>query len=394
MSALPDPAGAQVRRLGWLHFLNDFTLDFITPLLPAGLGPAWLALAEGTADAIGHAVRVASARASDRQGRRAPWVRAGYAVNAWARALIALGWALGWPIWIAACRAADRLGKGLRAAAADALIADWTEGPERARAYARMRWMDHLGSALGGMAAAAAAWWLQSSDLWLAIVALALVAILVVLLARGLNDRAPRPATAASCAGAWWPQEPALRRPLAVLALAALALRASPLFVLAHAAGWPGLADTAALPLWQFCLLWAGLGLLQAGSAALAGCCTVRWGSRAVLRAGWLAAIALLLLLAVLEGPALLLAALAWGALGGGLEGTEKTWVAELAPAEERARAFAALGLITAAAALLGNGLLTLSVLGLGAAGYALLALAPLAAVSSLPAASQPRGGG
>ena len=36
-----DPGAAQIRRIAWLHFANDFTLDFITPLLPAGVGVAW-----------------------------------------------------------------------------------------------------------------------------------------------------------------------------------------------------------------------------------------------------------------------------------------------------------------------------------------------------------------
>ena len=45
---MPEPT---VNRIGWLHFWNDFTLDFVTPLLPVGVPVAWLGLMEGIADA-------------------------------------------------------------------------------------------------------------------------------------------------------------------------------------------------------------------------------------------------------------------------------------------------------------------------------------------------------
>src|SRR5262245_1799306 len=77
----PDLAPA-VRRMGWLHFWNDFTLDFVSPLLPRAVGAAWLGVMEGVADAIGQLLKLFTGRASDRSGRRVPWVRAGYGVNA------------------------------------------------------------------------------------------------------------------------------------------------------------------------------------------------------------------------------------------------------------------------------------------------------------------------
>jgi hypothetical protein len=46
-----------VRRIGWLHFWNDFTLDFVTPLLPAGVPVAWLGVMEGAADAAAQALK-------------------------------------------------------------------------------------------------------------------------------------------------------------------------------------------------------------------------------------------------------------------------------------------------------------------------------------------------
>ena len=101
---------ATVRRLGWLHFANDLTLDFLTPLLPAGVPVAWLGIMEGVADGVAQVLKLVTGRAADRSGRRAPWVAAGYAGNAFFRPLAGVGMLLGWPLWIVTCRIGDRLG--------------------------------------------------------------------------------------------------------------------------------------------------------------------------------------------------------------------------------------------------------------------------------------------
>ncbi|MCS6969537.1 MAG: MFS transporter [Planctomycetes bacterium] len=381
---MPDvAAAAQVRRLGWLHFINDCTLDFLTPLLPSGVAVGWIGVMEGLADAVSQGLRLFSGRASDAQRRRVPWVRAGYLTNAVARPLTAVGMLAAWWWWIVACRVLDRLGKGLRSSAADALVADWTEGEQRARAYARLRWMDHGGAMLGALAAAAVAWAVPTEGLWVAVLALAPLALLVPWLAGGLQDRQlpEAPATGAGRPLGWWPRAAILRRPLLAIAAASLALRLSPLLILMHVAGWSGTAPQAAWPLWQLCLGWAALGLIQALAAAAAGALTVRVGPRRALQALWALAAADCALLAVGEGPALLLAGLLWGLIQGALEGTEKTWLAELAPAAERGLAFAALALVGAGAGLLGNAACGWVLAHGGPGVFAVLALCCLAGV-------------
>lgn len=351
---VPDPGAPQVRRIAWLHFANDFTLDFLTPLLPAGVGVAWIGVMEGCADALGQVLKLVTGRASDRSGRRAGWVGAGYLVNAIARPLTSVGMLCALPAWIVLCRVADRVGKGVRGSATDALVADWSDGEARARAYARMRTMDHLGATLGGLAAAGAAWWLAPDRLWLAVAALAVVACWVAWLTRGLQDSPKPPALRPAPAG-WWPRAPALHRPLLAIGLATLATKVSPLLVLVQVAGWPSEGSALGWPLWQVCLGWAALGLVQAGAAALAGGVTARLGPAAMLCGGWLVGAAVFVALACLHGPWLMAAGLAFGVLAGLTEGAEKTWLAEMAPREERALAFGAMALVTAGTGLLGN---------------------------------------
>lgn len=346
-----------VRRIAWLHFANDFTLDFLTPLLPAGVGVAWIGVMEGLADGVGQVLKLVSGRASDRSGRRAGWVGAGYLVNAVARPLSALGMLFSLPLWIVGCRIADRVGKGIRGSATDALVADWTGGAQRAHAFARMRTMDHLGATLGGLAAALAAWALAPEQLWLAVAALAVVALWVAWLARGLRDRLDLPPSDKPVPAGWWPRAPAVRVPLLAIGVATVATKISPLLILVQVAGLPAEGSSERWPLWQVCLGWAALGLVQAGTSALAGDITARLGPAAMLRIGWLAGAVVFAALAVVSGPWLIAVGLAFGVLAGLTEGAEKTWLAERAPREERALTFGAMALVSAGSALAGNAL-------------------------------------
>lgn len=344
-----------LKRVGWLHFANDFTLDFLTPLLPAGVGVAWIGVMEGAADGIGQVLKLVTGRASDRDGRRVPWVRAGYLTNAVARPLTSVGLLLTWPWWIVACRIADRIGKGIRGSATDALVADWTDSASRARAYARMRVMDHLGATLGGLAATAVAYWLAAWLGWV-VGALVVVTVWVAWLCRGLAEAAPDPTRALKpIPTGWWPRDARLKRPLLAITLASVGAKISPLLILAQIAGLAGHGANA-WALWQVCLGWAVLGLVQAGAAALAGTLTDRLGAVTFLRLGWIAGAGVFVALAAIpSGPWLIVAGVAYGVLSGLTEGAEKTWLAELAPAHERALAFGALALVTAAAGLAGN---------------------------------------
>ncbi len=355
---MPPPLPPTPRRLAWLHLANDFTLEFISPLLPAGVGAAWLGLMEGLADGLGQVLKLFTGRASDASGRRVAWVRAGYLTNAVARPLIGVGLLLAWPWWIIACRVGDRVGKGVRGSATDALVADWTSADQRAGAYARMRVMDHLGATLGALAVTACAYWCAELLGWL-VCALVAVTLWVAWLCRGLQD-APRTAPPAGTPPVgWWPREPGLRRPLAAIGVAALGAKLSPLLVLVQVTGLAGAAGGSQppWPLWQVCLGWTVLGLVQMGAAAAAGALTGRFGPVAFLRLGWLAGAAVFVALALAHGPWLIAAGLAYGVLAGLTEGAEKTWLASLAPRHERAVAFGAMALLTAAAGLAGNAL-------------------------------------
>ncbi len=349
------------RRVAWLHFFNDLTLDFLTPLLPGGVGVAWIGLMEGLADAAGHVLKVVSGRRSDATGKRVFWVATGYSANAFARPLAAVGLAFGWPLWIVICRIGDRVGKGLRGSATDALVADWTEGPMREKAFSAMRILDHWGATVGALLAALVAW-LAPSQIPLAVALLVIPALWVAYLCRNLQD-APKQATAptahpgsGSVAIGWWPRSRRLDRPLLAMAFASAGTRLSPLLILLPAVGLSS-GSVHHAPVWALCLGWAALGLVQAASAMISGRLLTHLGAIRLLRSGWLVGAGVFACLAWAAGPWLWLAGLGWGALSGATEGAEKTLLAEIAPKEERALSFGAFALVSAGGAVLGSGL-------------------------------------
>jgi MFS family permease len=353
----PTPATGQatVRSIAWLHAANDFTLDFLTPLLPVGVPVAWLGVMEGAADAAAQVLKLVTGRASDRSGKRAGWVAAGYGTNALVRPLAGIGLLFAWPVWIVLCRVFDRVGKGIRGSATDALVADWTPAPQRAAVYARMRVADHLGATAGALAAAGVvACWDKPNQLGWIVLGLAVPAIAMLLWCRGLRN-APAPVVNATTGAGWWPATRSVQRLLIPITIAGLGARIGPLLVLAHVAG---LGDPAAShwPLWLVCLGWAALALVQAGAAALAGHWTDRLGATRFLALGWLVGAAVFAALALTSGPWLIAAGLGWGVLTGLTEGAEKTAIADVAPKAERATAFGALGVLSAGAALVGSG--------------------------------------
>ena len=147
-----------VRSLGVVSLLTDASSEMIYPLLPAFLtgtlhaGPAFLGVIEGLAEAVAAILKIASGRLSDRLARRKPIVVAGYALSSLVRPLVALATL---PVHVLAVRVTDRIGKGVRSAPRDALVALVTPADDRGRAFGFQRAMDHAGAMIGPLLASA-----------------------------------------------------------------------------------------------------------------------------------------------------------------------------------------------------------------------------------------------
>jgi MFS family permease len=331
----------------------------VYPLLPAflrslGAGAATLGAMEGIAEGISALVKWQSGKLSDRPGRRKPLIVAGYALASIARPLIALTVA---PWQIVALRTVDRIGKGIRGAPRDAILASAVSHTTRAAAFGFHRMMDNLGSVLGPIIAFVL---LQVALLPLRwVFALALIPGLcsVATLVFGVADPDDAPPTApliagASSAVAEGAIEPSLpssaRWYLLVVAVFTLGASADS-FLLLHASRL-GLAD-AWLP-----VLWLSLAAARAATNVPGGRLADRVGTRPVLIAGWVVyAIAYALFPMMKSVPTYWAMVLAYGTYYGLTEGSEKALLAELVPASQRGRAYGALHAVSGLAVLPAN---------------------------------------
>jgi MFS family permease len=335
--------------LGCVSFLNDAASEMITPLLPIfltaalGAGPAIVGLVEGVAEATASVLKLVSGRLADRGWRPKRLVLGGYAVSNATRPLIGL--ALGWPV-VLALRFLDRVGKGLRTAPRDAMIAGSTTNDNRGRAFGFHRSMDHAGAVVGPLLA----FWLLASGVPLADVFLWSIVpglLVVALIAFGVPPDAPAVRTAPPPL-AWRTLDAPLRRLVVAAALLAAASVPEVFVVL-----W---ARDAGLPLEWVPLLWAAASLVKMGVVYPAGVASDVIGRLPLLVVGWTLRVALLLALAFVPAHGVLVWVLfvGYSATLAFTEPVERSLVGDRAAAGQRGTAYGLYHLASGAFALPG----------------------------------------
>ena len=142
--------------LGFVSLLMDLSSEIYHALLPAfitvtlGLPALALGAIDGIAEAAANFAKLASGRLSDRSRKRKPWVLLGYGLAALSKPLFPV--AQGAPELMGA-RLADRVGKGIRGAPRDAIIADETPPDIRGRAFGLRQALDTVGALIAPLAA-------------------------------------------------------------------------------------------------------------------------------------------------------------------------------------------------------------------------------------------------
>lgn len=379
--------------LSAVSFFADVSGEMIYPLLPLflvgvlGATTTHLGAIEGSAVLVVALLSAYSGLASDRSRRRVPWVRAGYALPVLGKATIAL--ATVWPMVLAG-RLLDRLGKGLRSSARDALIADAVHADQRGQAFGLHRAFDTAGAFVGVLLSASLLWILTSAaedgtPAWVfrAIIGvgavLGLASALLTLLVR--ESPGTGAADAPRAAGAATPLPRSYWTVLAALALFSLANSSDTFLLLrAHELGYAP---------WTVVLAYALYNLVYAACSYPAGLVSDRLGRWGLIGVGWA------IYAGVYAGFALVTPERAWGVWPlmatygvymGLTDGVGKALIADHAPPDRRGAAmglfYAVTGVTTLGASLLAG--LVWEKAGPGAAfaigaGIAALALVALA---------------
>lgn len=189
----PGPSGARSRRLptgiwalGFCSLFMDMSSELVHSLLPVflttvlGASMVTVGLIEGVAEATAAFAKVVSGTLSDVVRRRKGLVVFGYGLAALTKPIFPLAGSVG---WVFGARFVDRIGKGIRGAPRDALVADLTPPTQRGAAYGLRQALDSVGALLGPLLAVVFMAWLANdirAVLWVAVVpAFIAVAILV-----------------------------------------------------------------------------------------------------------------------------------------------------------------------------------------------------------------------
>jgi MFS family permease len=163
---LRPPLPRNVWVLGFISLFMDLSSEIYHALLPAfvtlvlGLPVTALGALDGIAEATANFAKLFSGRLSDRSLRRKPWVMGGYGLAALSKPLFPIAGNL--PQLLLA-RFADRIGKGIRGAPRDAMIADETPPEIRGRAFGLRQTLDTAGALLAPLLAIALMAWLASN---------------------------------------------------------------------------------------------------------------------------------------------------------------------------------------------------------------------------------------
>jgi MFS family permease len=356
----PRPAGLRevpsaVWALGLVSLLMDVSSEIIHALLPiylvTGLGASMVTvgLIEGIAEATASITKVFSGALSDWIGKRKWLAVLGYGLAACTKPIFPLAGSVG---WLVAARFIDRIGKGIRGAPRDALIADVAPPHLRGASFGLRQSLDTVGAFLGP-ALAVALMWLTADNFravfWVAVIpAFLAVAVLVFAVAEPARAEPPRKAR--------WPLSAAELKRLGAAYWQIVAIgfvfslaRFSEAFLIlrAQAVGLTPMLVPLVLVL---------MNVAYALSAYPAGALSDRSDRLTVLKTGFALLVAADLVLAFTTGIEGVIAGVAlWGLHMGFTQGLLAALVADTAPTELRGTAFGMFNLLTGVALLVAS---------------------------------------
>lgn len=347
------PAGIWV--LGFVSMLMDISSEMIHALLPIylvtvlGTSALTVGVIEGIAEATASITKIFSGALSDWLGKRKALAALGYGLAALTKPIFPLAPSVG---WLVAARFIDRIGKGIRGAPRDALVADLAPPHLRGAAFGLRQSLDTLGAFIGPLLAIAVMW-LTANDFqavfWIAVIPAFLSAGLIIVAVkeperpkdlRQVRMPLQRDELRRLGASYWWVVAIAAVFTLARFSEAFLVLRAQSLD----------------LPLVIIPVVLVIMSLAYSLSAYPVGILADRMDKITLLIVGLLLLLAADIVLAYASGMiGLAIGVVLWGLHMGFTQGLLAALIAETAPPELRGTAFGMFNVITGVALLIAS---------------------------------------
>lgn len=141
--------------LSFVSLFTDIASEMLYPVMPLylktiGFTALWIGVLEGIAEAVVGISKGYFGKLSDERGQRLPFVKLGYFLSSISKPLMAV---FTFPVWILLARSIDRLGKGIRTGARDAMLSDESSKENKGKVFGLHRSMDTLGAAIGPLLA-------------------------------------------------------------------------------------------------------------------------------------------------------------------------------------------------------------------------------------------------
>ena len=322
-----------------MSLFTDVASEMLYPVMPIYLKSInfsilLIGILEGFAEATAGISKGYFGNLSDNMGRRLPFVRWGYLLSAVSKPMMAF---FSNPAWIFSARAMDRLGKGIRTSARDAMLSDEATPETKGRVFGFHRSMDTLGAMLGPLLALVFLYFYPGEYKLLFYFAFlpGIVAISLTFLLKDKATNAPvhRSKTYFFDFLKYWKRSPALYRKVAIGLLTFTLFNSSDVFLLLKVKE-AGYSDTFTVGVYIF------YNLVYAVCSYPLGILADRMGFKRLLVLGLLAFAAVYAGMAFASGlAAFLVLFLLYGVYAAATEGVAKAWITNIAGRNDTATA-------------------------------------------------------
>ena len=334
--------------LGLVSFFNDAASEMIYPLLPVflvslGASMPLIGLIEGIAETTASILKLFSGWFADKTGLKRLLTASGYILSNIARPLIGVS---GTGMQVLFLRFTDRVGKGVRTAPRDAIIADDTPVLERGKAYGFNRSMDHAGAMAGAFMALVLMKFFGLSMSWIFILSVVPGILAIIFVVAGIGGKRDIAVVeTARLKLSLKPFDSRFKLYLIVMAVFTLGNSSDAFLLLRARELGIGIAD---LP-----LIWILFHAVKSIISIPGGMLSDRIGRRGLIIAGWVVYAAVYLGFSAASSQSQIWPLfIIYGAFFGLTEGVEKAFVADMVPPENRGTAFGVFNFVVGVMAL------------------------------------------